>query len=194
MNVMIKRTESTLAVICLTALLPLAACSGKSSANTQTANGAIDSVAATAAVQAEGPGVYVTRTDSKSVTKAGQYKLTTDNFTKFVAAADSLAALRGRDSSARAFLDANLTDAGSTDVDAGLKYLESKATVSNVINSAGISTRDYFVQGIAIAAAEQFIGNPNAAPPTATTKENAEFLRGQTEQLKHIQSLRSDRP
>lgn len=193
MNVVIKRAQSLIAVASLTMVLPLVACAKKDASNAQASSGALDTTAATSAVQAEGPGVHVTRTDSKSVDKAGEYKLTADNFGKFVAAADSLAALSNRDSTARAFLAQDLTDAGSTDVDAGLKWLESNAAVSNAINSAGISTRDYFVQAIAIASAEQFIGNPNAAPPTPSTKENAEFLRGQDARLKHLQSLRSGR-
>lgn len=60
--------------------------------------------------------VQVTRTDSKSITKATEYKLTSDNFAHFLAASDSLVALSERDSVSRAALAANLADAGSTDV------------------------------------------------------------------------------
>lgn len=161
-----------------------------------TANGMVDTAAltTTSVVDAEGPGVHVTRTDTKSVTKSSEYKLTDENFAKFLAAADSLDALTNRDSAARAFVRSDISDASSTTEDAGLKWLESNAAVSNAINSAGISTRDYFVQSIAIASAERFITDPNAAPPTPTTKENAEFLKGRQADLTHLQSLRTGQP
>src|SRR5262249_36866754 len=70
------------------------ACSKGANNQTQTANGSLDtgSVRTGADVPAEGPGVQVTRTDGKSVTRSTKYELTTDNFTHFVAAADSLSA------------------------------------------------------------------------------------------------------
>ena len=69
----------------------IAACSGKSS---QTASGTVDtaSLRTGADVPAEGLGVHVTRTDSKSVDKSTEYKLT-DNFAKFVVTNDSIDAL-----------------------------------------------------------------------------------------------------
>ena len=51
-------------------------------------------------------------------------------------------------------------DAGSTDAEAGLKWLESNDSVSKAISSAGISVRDYYVGSIAIGAAA--IGTTNA--------------------------------
>jgi hypothetical protein len=191
-------TANSLRLLALTfAGAAAAACSGNTKSNAQqTSNGNVDTavVREAAYVTAEGPAVQVTRTDSKSVEKATEYKLTSDNFTHFLAAADSLSALRARDAATDKFLSQNLTDAGSTDTDAGLKWLESNAPVSNAINSAGISTRDYFVQAIAIASAERFMSDPSAAPPTPTAKDNAEFLRSRQADLDHLKRLRANRP
>jgi len=172
----------------------LGAC--RNSGEARQAAGAVDTAVArtTSDVPAEGPAVQVIRTDAKSVEKPTEYKLMNDNFTHFVAAADSIAALRGRDASVNQFLSQNLDDAGARTTDAGLQWLESNAPVSNAINSAGISTRDYFVGAIAIASAERFMNAPNAAPPTPTTKENAEFLRGHQAELDHLRMLRENRP
>ena len=148
----------------------------------------------TAATPAVGPGVQVTRTDGKSVTRATRYELTPDNFTKFLAAADSLSALAARDSLERAHLTANITDAGSTDSDAGLKWLESDSAASAAINGAGISVKDYFVQSIAIAAASHFIADPKAAPPTPTLSRNAEFLRSRKSDLDRLDAQRAGKP
>jgi len=186
-------THITRTIIGSLALACIAAgCSAKER-NERAAAGAIDSLPITTTVPAEGF-VQVTRTDSKSITKATEYKLTNDNFAHFLAASDSLVALSARDSASRQVLTANLADAGSTDVDAGLRWLESHPTVDAAINSAGISTRDYYVQGIAIASAEQFIGNPKAAPPTPTTRENAEFLRTRAADLDRLHAMRTGGP
>jgi len=176
----------------------LAACSGKN-ANENSASGvlAADDTAAMrtgAATPAAGPGVHVTRTDGKSVTRATRYELTNDNFSKFLAAADSIVALEGRDSTVSNYLGKDLTDAGSTTTDAGLKYLEANDAVSRAINSAGISVKDYFVQSIAIAAAERFMSNPKSAPPTPTLSKNAQFLRSHTADLTTLNAQREGRP
>lgn len=171
----------------------IAACS-KKPANQQTAGGAIDTSTLTAATPSAGPAAQVTRTDSKSVSRATQYELTAENFSKFLAAADSIVTLEARDSAARAYLSHDLTDAGASDADAGLRYLETNDAVSRVINGAGLSVEDYFVQSIAIAAAERFMKNPDAAPPTPTLQKNAEFLRGHQADLTRLQNLREGRP
>lgn len=160
------------------------------------ASGEVDTGALrmTAATPAVGPGVQVTRTDGKSVTRATRYELTPDNFSKFLAAADSLSALAARDSLERAHLTANITDAGSTDNDAGLKWLESDSSASAVINAAGISVKDYFVQSIAIAAASHFIADPKAAPPTPTLTRNAQFLQSHKADLDRLDAQRGGKP
>ena len=136
--------------------------------------------------------VQVTPTDARAVAKATKYKLTDDNFRRFVQASDSLAALRARDPQARAWLDKQITDNGAgTSVsanDAGRKHLENNPDVSNAINSAGISVPDYFVAAIAIAQAERFMGNPKAAPPTPTLGENAAFLNAHKAELQALRS------
>jgi len=181
-----------------TAFAAVAAVAGacRNSGEARQAAGAVDTAVArtTADVPAEGPAVQVTRTDAKSVELATKYKLTNDNFAKFVAAADSLAALRGRDSTVSAYLSRDIDDAGARTQDAGLQYLEANPLVNNAIVSAGISTKDYFVASIAIAGAERFMNHPDAAPPTPTAKENAEFLRGRQLDLDHLKALRDNRP
>jgi hypothetical protein len=186
-------TATTLAILAT-------ACSKSSSDQTQqTASGTVGA-ADTAAmrtgadVPAEGPGVQVTRTDAKSVRRSTQYELTNENFAHFLAAADSLSALTQRDSSVRNYLAQNITDAGANDTDAGRKWLEANAGASAAINNAGISTEDYFVQSLAIAAAERFMNDPQNAPPTPTLTKNAEFLRGHQTELAHLQALRSGKP
>jgi predicted pyridoxine 5'-phosphate oxidase superfamily flavin-nucleotide-binding protein len=161
----------------------------------------IAAVAATAdtgnalgATPAAGGVVAVTAADAKAVTSATEYKLTEDNFTKFVAASDSLAALRKRDPQTAAFLDQQINDGGTngttvTANNAGRKHLENNPAVSNAISSAGLSVRDYFVAAIAIAQAERFMGNPKAAPPTPTLGPNAAFLNGHKAQLAHLRTL-----
>ncbi len=180
------------------ALAALGACSrGAAKVEKQhIASGDVDSAAlyTSNATPASGPGVQVTRTDAKSVTHATEYELTSDNFAKFMAAADSITALEARDSSARNYLAANITDAGSTDADAGLKYLEANPKVNNAIVSAGISTKDYFVASIAIAAAQRFMQNPKDAPPTPTLSKNAAFLRTHQMDLSKLQAERSGQP
>lgn len=178
------------------AALALAAACSRSGEEQRAAAGTVDSAAAqtTAITPAVGPGVQVTRTDAKSVTKALDYELTPENFAKFLAAADSLSAIEGRDAATRTHLSANITDAGSTDLDAGLKWLESNDSVNKAINSAGISVRDYYVASIATAAAARFMDDPKAAPGTPALTKNAEFLRSRKSELARLQSQREHKP
>lgn len=177
------------------AALVLSACSKRP--NEQTAAGSVDTSAGTSlttVTPAVGPGVQVTRTDEKSERKALEYELTPANFSAFLAAADSIAAIQGRDSSTRNHLATNITDAGSTDTDAGLKWLESNDSLSRAINGAGISVRDYYVTSLAAAAATRFLNDPNAAPGTPTLRKNADFLKTKTAELEHLQALRENKP
>lgn len=169
----------------------LAACS-KRPAVEQSSGGAIDTsvVATTAIMSAVGPGVHVTRTDSKSVTRALEFELTAENFAHFMAAADSIGTLERGDQNVRDYLAKDLDDAGSSTADAGLKWLESNAAVSSAITSAGLSVRDYFVASIAIASAARFMNDVEAAPATPTLADNAEFLHGHQEDLVRLQALR----
>jgi hypothetical protein len=179
----------------LAAVAMLAACSKKPNGE-QSAGGSVDTAVTrtTAITPAAGPGVQVTRTDAASVTKATEYQLTNENFSHFMAAADSIVALEHRDSTVRAYLNQPLADAGSTDTDAGRKWLESNTAVSNAINSAGISVPDYFVASIAIAAAERFMNDPNAAPPTPTLTSNAAFLKSHAADLDRLRTERQGAP
>ena len=177
------------------AAVVLVGCSKR--ADERTASGTVDTSAGTSlttVTPAVGPGVQVTRTDEKSERKALEYELTQDNFAKFLGAADSISALSGRDKTTRDHLATNITDAGSTDSDAGLKWLESSDSLSRVINGAGISVRDYYVTSLATAAAARFLNDPKAAPGTPTLRKNADFLKSRQADLDHLQALRDNRP
>jgi len=178
------------------AALVLAGACMRDGGKDRAAAGTVDSAAVgtTAIMPAVGPGVQVTRTDARSVTKALDYELTPENFARFVAAADSLSAMETRDAATRAHLSANIEDAGSTDSDAGLKWLESNESVSKAINSAGISVRDYYVTSLATAAAVRFMDDPKAAPGTPALAKNAEFLRSRKSDLAKLQSQREHKP
>jgi hypothetical protein len=158
----------------------------------RTSSGTVDTAVARTGsyTSAAGPGVYVTKTDAKSVSLATGYKLTDENFAQFMRAADSLQALVARDTAARAHVRTNLTDAAATEPDAGLHWLEANPSVNNAIASSGLSVRDYFVMSIAIASAERFMGSPDAAPPTPTSTDNARFLQRHTADLEHLKALR----
>ena len=150
------------------------------------------SPAASAVTPATGPGVQVTRTDAASVRLATQFKLTDENFAKFIRAADSVASLASSDSAVRAHLNQPIGDAGATEANAGLKWLETNLSVNNAIIANGLSPHDYYVMAIAIASAEQT--DPTAAPPTPVAKHNAEFVRRKTAELKRLHALESNRP
>jgi len=196
LNIMSRTTLLLASAMCF------AACGRDRSNDTRaSAAGALDtSTTDTAAMRtsgatpAAGPGIHVTRTDGKSVTRAMRYELTPDNFSHFLAAADSVVAVASRDSAARPALQSNLTDAGSTDNDAGRKWLEAIGPVNVAINQAGMSVKDYFVAGIAIAAAERFTADPKAAPPTPSLSKNAEFLRAHAAELERLHNEEGLRP
>ena len=187
--------RNSLSAIALVSLV--AGCSRKA-ADERTAAGTLDSAAlrtsSSAVTPAAGPGVQVTRTDEKSVQRSLEFELTADNFGKFLASADSVAALDGRDAATHAFLGNDITNSGSTDVDAGLKWIESNDSLSKAITSTGISVRDYYVMSLATAAAARFMDDPKAAPGTPTLAKNAEFLRSHKADLAHLQNLRDRKP
>ena len=54
--------------------------------------------------------------------------------------------------------------------------------------------RDYFVASIAIASAQRFMADPNAAPATPSLAENAAFLRQHQSDLETLAALRENRP
>ena len=147
-----------------------------------------------AATPAVGPGIQVTRTDGRSVMRATDYKLTDDAWKRFLAAADSVSALRARDAEVQKYLAVNLTDAGSTDVDAGVKYLEANPKVSAAIENAGLTVKDYFRLGIATASAARFMRDPKAAPPTPALSENAKFLQSHAADLGRLEDLTAGKP
>jgi len=172
----------------------LAACTSRSVAERQAAGSLDTSVMKTSAIiDAAGPGVQVTHTDVRSMKKATDFRLTPINFSRFMAAADSVASRQARNPSMREYLSVNITDAGSPEADAGLKWLAASPDVVGAINAGGMSVRDYFVASIAIASAERFIDSPTAAPPTPTLAENATFLRAHRSDLDRLSALREHR-
>lgn len=182
-------------IAALAATMLVAACSSRAK-NNDTAAGQLDTAAMRtgATTPAAGPGVTVTGTDGKSVTRAMRYELTAQNFTAFLAAADSIVALEARDPATRSYLTQPAIDSGTLRTDAGLKYLEANDAVSHAIVGAGLSVKDYFVASIAIAAAERFIADPKAAPPTPSLTKNAEFLRSHRLDLDRLRAEREGKP
>ena len=186
--------------LALAASVALVACGRSENSTTDSAAGNVAAAAATvdtglsnAATPMAGGTAQITPADAKSVSDASEYKLTEENFRQFIAASDSLVALRKRDAAVRAMFDKEVNDAGiTTDAqtrDAGLKRLEENPAIANVIESTGMSARDYFVASIAIAQAERFMGNPKAAPPTAALPGNAEFLQKHQTELSRLRAL-----
>ena len=194
-NVVIARRSATALALAAT----LAACGRSENSTTDSAAGnvgvaaPVDTGLGNAATPMAGGTAQITPADAKSVSDASEYKLTEQNFRQFLAASDSLVALRRRDPAVRAMFDKDVNDAGiTTDAqtrDAGLKRLEENPAIANVIESTGMSARDYFVASIAVAQAERFIGNPQAAPPTAALPGNAEFLRQHQAELSRLRAL-----
>jgi hypothetical protein len=179
------------------AMSAVVACGSGRDGARDSAAGAVDSSAArdssvnamAGATPAIGPLVQVTKTDARSVRDATGYRLTDENFRKFMAAAESLSVLRARDPGVRQLADQRLAEAGSSEEDAGLKLLQSNDAVSKAIESAGLSVRDYFVMGIALASASRFMDTPDAAPPTPATEENARFIRAHASDLARLRHL-----
>jgi hypothetical protein len=161
--------------------------------NIATQTAPADTGISNAATPVAGGTAQITPTDAKSVEHATEYKLTETNFRQFIAASDSLAALRARDPAVRDLFDKQVNDAGTTTstetMNAGRKRLEENPAVSRAITSTGMSVKDYFVAAIAVAQAERFMGNPKAAPPTPTLPSNAEFLKAHAGELQALRAL-----
>jgi hypothetical protein len=158
-----------------------------------TSGPAMDTGMSNSATPVAGGTAQVTATDAKSVEHATEYKLTETNFRRFIAASDSLAALRARDPQVRALFDKQVNDAGVdvrvTTNNAGRKRLEENPAVSRAITSTGMSVKDYFVASIAVAQAERFMNDPKAAPPTPALPANAEFLKRHQGELNALRAL-----
>ena len=167
---------------------------GDSATHASTSPGSVASasdstLAINANVPAVGPGIQVTSTDQHEVARSMDLKLTNDNWSKFVRAADTVATLRTRDAEVRQYLDQQIV--GSNEEDAGRKWLEANPKVNAAITAAGLSVKDYYRLGLAIAAAKRFANDPAAAPPTPAGKENAEFIRAHAAELARLESLTS---
>ena len=158
------------------------AANGSVAPASDTTNGAIS-----ATTPALGPGIQVTPTDEHNVNRAFDYKLTNDGWSRFMKAADTVAALRARDPEVRSYLGAQIVGA-KTD-DAGEKWLESNAKVSAAITSAGITVKDYYRLGLVAAEATRFMDNPASAPPTPAGRANAEFVRNHKADVDHLKQI-----
>lgn len=148
--------------------------------------------AISASTDAIGPGIQVTSTDEHNVNRSFDLKLDNNNWSKFLKAADSVAALRARDPQVRQHLDQQIVGA-KTD-DAGLKWLESDPQVANAIVASGLSVKDYYRLGIVTATAVRFVNDPKAAPPTPAGRSNAQFVRNHPADLEHLKALTQGTP
>jgi hypothetical protein len=185
------RQRSALALIGLAGLQ--AACSGKDS-RARAEGGSVDLGAKrrTAAAAFPGaPGVRVTRTDSRSITEARVYRLTTQNFAAFMVAAERLAALERRDPDVRAYLAVNISDAGAPDAEAGRNWLVANAKARHAIESSGMTVADYYVASISVADAERFLNHPKSVPETPALARNARLLQSHGRDLARLRALRA---
>lgn len=197
-------TRQVAAVLAMTSAI--AGCSRSENQTSDSAGGNIaaqtaeraataDTGVSNAATPVAGGSAQITPTDAKSVEHATEYKLTDTNFRQFIAASDSLAALRARDPAVRDLFDKQVNDAGTTTStttnNAGRKRLEENPAVSRAITATGMSVKDYFVAAIAVAQAERFMGNPKSAPPTPALPGNAEFLKTHAAELQALRRLES---
>jgi len=185
------RRATRVALVTIAVASAAAACGRHDDRNVDSAGGAAlpsdtGALRATGATMAVGPLIYVTKTDDKSVHDATQLQLTEQRMKQFMAAAESLNALRGRDTRVQQLEHTNLQDAGSTDLNAGLKLLESDTGITRAVQSAGLSVRDYYVTGITIANAMHYTQDPKAAPPTPSAEANAKLLRAHQADLQRI--------
>lgn len=152
-----------------------------------TTNGAIS-----ATTPALGPGIQVTPTDEHNVNRSLDYKLTDNDWSRFLKAADTVAALRARDAEVRSYLGAQI--AGAKTDDAGEKWLEANPKVSGAITSAGITVKDYYRLGLVTAEATRFMNNPASAPPTPAGRANAEFVAKHKADVDHLKQLSRNSP
>ena len=159
-----------------------AASNGSVAPASDTTNGALS-----ATTKALGPGIQVTSTDEHNVNRAFDYKLTDNDWSRFIKAADTVATLRARDADVRSYLATQIVGA-KTD-DAGEKWLESNPKVSAAITSAGITVKDYYRLGLVTAEATRFMSNPASAPPTPAGRANAEFVRNHKADVDHLRSI-----
>lgn len=131
------------------------------------------------------PAPLPTAEDASVVRDALEFKLTNENLSKFMKAGGSLAYLRARDAQVRGYLDSVRGSRASND-DSALERIESHPQISKAITDAGLSPRDYYTMSLAIASAQRFIDDPNAAPPTPTLSDNARFLRDNRQHLANL--------
>lgn len=175
------------------ASLPILACGGdRDTPPRDSASGALAAVDSSAPVDtlntsARTPtagALPVTPGDAKRVTEATEYRLTDANFAAYLQASRRLSFLRARDPQIRAMLQGAHDRPDSEMAD----RMETNPQIQQALGDAGISVRDYQVAGIAVASARRFMGNPAAAPPTPTARENAEFLARHKEVLAQLDS------
>lgn len=177
-----RRVSTVVALVLLTA-----ACGRDESraSDSAAAVAAVDTSQGTATLTPAAPAPQPTAEDAKVVRDALEFKLTEDNLNKFMKAGSSLAFLRARDSQVRGYL-ASMAGSRAKNDDAALERLERHAQLRKAISDAGLSPRDYYTMSIAIASAQRFIDDPNAAPPTPTLSDNAKFLRDHKQHLAHL--------
>lgn len=148
--------------------------------------------AISARTDAIGPGIQVTTTDAHNVNRSFDLRLDNNNWTKFLHAADSVAALRARDPQVRQHLNQQIV--GATTDDAGLKWLQSNPKVTAAITASGLSVKDYYRLGIVTATAMRYMNDPSTAPPTPAGRTNAEFVRNHPADLEHLKALSQGTP
>lgn len=134
-----------------------------------------------------GPLPAVPPQDSDLMMDALEFRITDENFARFVRASEALSYLRARDMNVRSMLEQAGTAADTTAYSL-LDRLEQHPQVSQAITNAGMTVKEYYVMAIAIANARRHAANPEGAPPTPTGRENAEWVARNQSQLAKLQT------
>jgi len=141
-------------------------------------------------VPTAGPAPAPSADDPEIVRRAMEFRLTDENVSQFVKASEALALVRARDPQARTLIETQKRSENPAEGRRGgtLEALEGNAAISGAIAGAGMKVRDYLVMAVAIASAQRFAANPAEAPPTAVSRDNAEYARTNRSRLAQLRA------
>lgn len=169
------------------ALILVAACGDRKDIAQDSARIAADTAPVTATTPAAGPLGTVAPADGDLMMDALEFGITDQNFATFVKASEALSFLRARDMNVRSMLEQTGTTA-DTSTRSLVERLEKHPQISQAINNAGMTVKDYYVMAIAIANAQRHAASPETAPPTPAGKANAEWVAKNRSQLGKLQT------
>ena len=169
----------------LAAIAVLATACDRGAIAEDSARMAADTAATSVAPPTAGPVPSPGAADADLVMAATEFEITDQNFQQFLRASEALSYLRARDASVRAVLE---QASAAPDTAPVLEQLESHPQIVQAINGAGMSVRDYYVMSIALASAQRYAANPQAAPPTPVGRKNAEWVQRNKSQVARLRT------